>query len=176
MKFLILLKIYYLSFLYFVVNNFVQVSSLRAIVYNILHPNFRIANGVKFRSNITFYGGSGLNGKLIIDKNSFINNECFIDYSSSIIIGKNVNIGMRVMILSSTHSIGDPVRCGITKKKETIIKDNSWLGAGSIVFPGVKIGQGSVISAGEVVDFDVPDNMLLKKGKLTPIKMKEFNI
>ena len=36
------------------------------------------------------------------------------------------------------------------------IEDNVWIGANCIILPGVKIGAGSVISAGSVVPKDVP--------------------
>ena len=38
------------------------------------------------------------------------------------------------------------------------VKNNAWIGAGSIVLPGVTIGSHSVIGAGAVVIHDVSDN------------------
>lgn len=40
--------------------------------------------------------------------------------------------------------------------KPIVIEDNVWIGANSLVLPGVTIGQGSVISANSVVTKDVP--------------------
>lgn len=40
--------------------------------------------------------------------------------------------------------------------KPIVIEDDVWIGANSIVLPGVKIGQGSVISANSVVARDIP--------------------
>lgn len=40
--------------------------------------------------------------------------------------------------------------------KPVVIEDNVWIGFGSIIMPGVKIGRGSVIAAGSVVVKDVP--------------------
>jgi acetyltransferase-like isoleucine patch superfamily enzyme len=37
-----------------------------------------------------------------------------------------------------------------------IIEDDVWIGAQTIVLPGVRIGKGSVIGAGSVVTRDVP--------------------
>jgi acetyltransferase-like isoleucine patch superfamily enzyme len=36
-----------------------------------------------------------------------------------------------------------------------IIEDDCWVGANSIILPGVTIGQGSIIAAGSVVTKDV---------------------
>lgn len=40
--------------------------------------------------------------------------------------------------------------------KPIVIEDNVWIGANSIVLPGVRIGAGSVISANSVVNKDIP--------------------
>jgi acetyltransferase-like isoleucine patch superfamily enzyme len=40
--------------------------------------------------------------------------------------------------------------------KPIVIEDNVWIGANSIILPGVTIGRGSVISANSVVTKDVP--------------------
>lgn len=40
------------------------------------------------------------------------------------------------------------------------IEDNVWIGAGTIILPGVTIGENSVIGAGSVVTRDVPANVV----------------
>uniref|UniRef100_UPI00301C5769 DapH/DapD/GlmU-related protein n=3 Tax=Bacteria TaxID=2 RepID=UPI00301C5769 len=40
------------------------------------------------------------------------------------------------------------------------IGDNVWIGANSVVLPGVKIGENSVIGAGSVVTKDIPSNVV----------------
>lgn len=41
-------------------------------------------------------------------------------------------------------------------KKDIIIEDDVWIGYGALIFPGVKIGKGSVIGARSIVLKDVP--------------------
>ena len=43
-----------------------------------------------------------------------------------------------------------------TSKGDIIIQDDVWIGYGSIILSGVKIGQGAVIAAGSVVTHNVP--------------------
>lgn len=164
-----LIKQVYLDFLYFFINNFVIFAKLRAKLYKYLHPDIKLFNNVGIRKSVTLYNGSNLTGKLSIGNNSFINDECFLDFSSELNIGDNVAIGMRVLIISSTHKIGNPIRCGKIKNKTTTIKNNCWIGAGSIIYPGVTIGESSIIAAGEIVSIDIPANKLFKNGHLSDI-------
>jgi galactoside O-acetyltransferase len=41
-----------------------------------------------------------------------------------------------------------------------VIEKNVWIGAGTIVLPGVTIGENSVIGAGSVVTKSIPENVL----------------
>ncbi len=172
-KLLILCKFIYIKILVFIVNNFIIRGTTRGDIYKILHPDINIVNSVCFRDSVTLYNGGSLQGKLNIEKNVFINSECFIDYSAEVFIESNVTIGMRVIILSSTHSIGEGKRCGKVKRKTTRIEMNSWIGAGAIIYPGCTIASGCVIAAGEVVYENVPKNKLLKNGILSDIKHKK---
>ena len=42
--------------------------------------------------------------------------------------------------------------------KPVKIGDNCWIGSGAIIFPGVEIGDGSIIGAQTVVTKNVPPN------------------
>ena len=44
---------------------------------------------------------------------------------------------------------------------EVHIGDNVWVGARSVILPGVKIGNNVVIAAGSVVTKDVPENVMV---------------
>ena len=43
----------------------------------------------------------------------------------------------------------------IVKTKPIIIEDDVWIGFGTIILKGVKVGKGAIISAGSVVTKDV---------------------
>lgn len=93
-----------------------------------------------------------------IGKNCNIQNEVMIDYSHYwlITIGDNVTLAPRVHILS--HDASTKLHLGYTKLGLILIKDNVFVGAGSIILPGVTIGFNSIIGAGSVVKKDIPDN------------------
>ncbi|EPS9350879.1 acyltransferase [Citrobacter freundii] len=167
---ILFLKNLFLNIVTIFIDNLSFDGRIRAYLYSKCLPNIIIGNRCSIRNKVRFYQGKNLSGNLRIGNSVFVNEEVFIDLSSQVIVGNNVSLGMRVMILSSTHSIGNPVRCGSTKRKVTVIGNGCWIGAGAIIYPGVRISDGVVISAGEVVSFDIPENMILKKGLLIPIK------
>ena len=147
-----------------ILNIFISNDKKRAIFLNKIFSNLNISDNVYIRKNVTFYG----KGDLTIGQNSFINEECFLDISSKLIIKSYVSIGMRTVILTSTHKI-EKIRCGKVKRKITIIEDNVWIGANVLIYPGITIGKGSVISAGEIIDINIPENVLVKNGEHIPI-------
>jgi maltose O-acetyltransferase len=74
-------------------------------------------------------------------------------------IGKDVQIGPNVQLLTPTHPIDPEVRrCKLEAAQPISIEDNVWLGGGVVVLPGVTIGENSVIGAGSVVTRDIPPN------------------
>ena len=44
--------------------------------------------------------------------------------------------------------------------KSVYIGENVWVGAGTVIVPGVTIGKNSVIGAGSVVVKDIPENVV----------------
>ena len=79
----------------------------------------------------------------------------------------SINIGQRCLIAAncqiidgSGHDLSfDDVENRINTKgncRPIIIEDDVWIGANTIILPGVRIGRGSVIGAGSVVTKDVP--------------------
>lgn len=98
--------------------------------------------------------------KIIIGDRTRIHGSC-IHACNSITIGKNCLIAANCQIIDSNgHDLSFPdVENRINTKglsKPIIIEDNVWIGANTIVLPGVTIGNGSVISASSVVVKDVP--------------------
>ncbi len=87
------------------------------------------------------------------------------DFSPSVIIGENVSIGPNVTFLpnsrpnnSETLQNNEYVKNNLIKEKATIkIQDDVWIGAGSIIMPGVTIKRGSIIGAGAVVLHDAEE-------------------
>lgn len=109
-----------------------------------------------------FTGGPDLAKNFEMGPSGFINVDCFFDMAAPIHMGKNVSIGPQVMIITGAHQVGDEYnRCSYLEPRGINIGDGVWLGARSIVLPGISIGRGSVVAAGAVVTKDVPANTMV---------------
>ncbi|MGH2411030.1 MAG: acyltransferase, partial [Chloroflexota bacterium] len=67
--------------------------------------------------------------------------------------------GPAVRIITSSHAEEGrevPVLHSAVQFAPVMIEDDSDLGVGSIVLPGVRIGRGAIVGAGAVVTRDVP--------------------
>lgn len=122
--------------------------------------------GVKVVGNATFISPVSIYpiskaGNIKIDDGTYINSEVRFACADKIHIGKNVLIGPRVSLETMNHSLGLRKNGKRSNKPSPIvIKDNVWIGSGSIILPGVTINEGSVVAAGSVVTKDIPANSL----------------
>ena len=94
----------------------------------------------------------------------------FLD-DNKIVIGKNCLIAPNVQIYTAFHPTNatdrfeSPSPNGTfdfckTLTKPVMIGDNTWIGGGTIILPGVTIGSNVVIGAGSVVTKNIPDNKI----------------
>ena len=89
---------------------------------------------------------------------------CVINALGGIILGDYSGIGPFVQIMSSTHNFRKEKITGLPiglspRPLETapvIIEKHVWVGAGTIILPGVRIGENAIIAAGATVIKDVP--------------------
>jgi len=105
---------------------------------------------------------------LEISDNVWINHYSRIDASGGVLIGEGCQIGFGCCILSHSSHIALRLmgkkymeyplkeRVGYIHGK-TIIGEYSFIGGGSYILPGVKIGKGCVIGVNSVVTKDIPD-------------------
>ena len=107
--------------------------------------------------------------------NIFLGNDVIIGINCTFVDNAEIRIGNRVLIASnvqfytSSHPVLPKERLvDDWKEKGTTffrtyarpieIKDNVWIGGGSILLPGVTVGENSVIGAGSVVNRSIPAN------------------
>jgi acetyltransferase-like isoleucine patch superfamily enzyme len=100
-----------------------------------------------------------------------INRGCYIDGRGGIAIGDYVLIGPGVTIVSSNHSLNEYPRMFFAHENKCVsISNNVWIGAHTVICPGVVIGANSVIGAGSVVAKDVSESVLAAGNPAKEIK------
>jgi len=120
-------------------------------------PFARIRPGTKIKSNCNI-------GNFVEIKNSIVGDRAKVNHLSYIgdaNIGSDVNIGAGAITCNYD---------GVNKHK-TIIKDNSFIGSGSMLVAPVIIGQGSFIAAGSTITKDTSGS-----GHLTIARSKQMTI
>jgi acetyltransferase-like isoleucine patch superfamily enzyme len=84
-------------------------------------------------------------------------------YLGDIRIGDEAMLAPACALYSYDHGVapGIPIkRQPLTSKGPIVIGRGAWLGYGTIVLGGVRVGDGAVIGAGSVVTHDIPDNAI----------------
>jgi len=78
-----------------------------------------------------------------------------------VMIGDNVMLGPNVSILTAGHPVHpDSRNSGYEYGIGITIGNNVWIGANTVINPGVHIGNNAVIGSGSVVTKDIPDNVI----------------
>lgn len=119
------------------------------------------AFGERARINQPLWIDYGCN--IYLGKDSFINMNCTLLDANKIIIGDRTLLAPDVKIYTAVHPKNGTERYNesgklVTSTKPVIIGSDTWIGGGSIILPGVKIGNNVTIGAGSVVTHDIPDN------------------
>ncbi|WP_017732622.1 acyltransferase [Nafulsella turpanensis] len=125
----------------------------------------------KYKIGRNFYAGVRVyfwaREKLMIGNNFYIGRDSQIETDS--IIGDNVIFGNKVAIVGRYdhhyQKVGVPTRLAPRIRDKnynwkgldqlTIIEDDVWIGYGSVIMGGIRIGKGSIVAAGSVVTKDV---------------------
>lgn len=84
----------------------------------------------------------------------WIGEDCWIDNLASVDIGSHVCISQGVYLCTGNHDWSDPgfgLRCG-----PICLESGCWVGARSVICPGVTIHTHAVAAAGSVITRDVP--------------------
>jgi acetyltransferase-like isoleucine patch superfamily enzyme len=87
-----------------------------------------------------------------------------IDGRGGVTIGNYVMIGQKTTILTTNHGFSETMKYMKSQEvttKPVIIQDDVWIGAGSIILPGVTLHSGCVVGAGSVVTKDVENDVIV---------------
>lgn len=96
-----------------------------------------------------------------IEDGAYIGNFARITGVGEVVIGPEAMLADRVYVSDTNHLYEDvtqPIkRQGLRPGRRVEIARGAWIGIGSVVVGGVRIGEGAVVGANSVVTQDVPD-------------------
>ena len=123
-----------------------------------------LGEGSFLQGPITFHYGC----HTPIGHHTFINFNFTVQDDAKVTIGNHCDFGPNVTIVTPVHPmlaeerIAYPDETGEKKRlclaKPVVIRDGCWIGANTVILPGVTVGENCVIGAGSVVTRDVPPN------------------
>lgn len=138
---------------------------LRILIYRL--AGMRVGRANLYHS-IIFHG----TGPVSIGNNAMLNATVEIDNRMPVTIGEGVHIAFGVLIATSSHEIGPSEQRASPQLQNAPVSigRGSWIGARSIILPGITIGAGVVIAAGSVVTSDCKPNRLYAGIPARPIR------
>jgi acetyltransferase-like isoleucine patch superfamily enzyme len=99
------------------------------------------------------------------------NPNVYIQANNGLIIGNNVGFGTGSKVISANHSHTN--HSEHSKSSPITIGDNVFIGANSVLLPGVNIGNNVIIGANSLVNKDIPCNSVAVGNPCKVIKQKE---
>lgn len=123
------------------------------------------ARGERLQIRVPFHANVGTN--IFLGENVFINMNCTFLDDEKITIGDYSLIAPDVKIYTATHPISPRERWEdshlsggfeypLTMARPVRIGSRVWIGGGTIILPGVTIGDNCVVGAGSLVTRDIP--------------------
>jgi acetyltransferase-like isoleucine patch superfamily enzyme len=92
-------------------------------------------------------------GRITIGEHTVIGNNALLDGRYGLVIGDRVVMASEVAIYTLQHDVDDPFFGSVGGP--VFVEDYAYVGPRVTILPGVRIGQGAVVSAGAVVTKDV---------------------
>jgi acetyltransferase-like isoleucine patch superfamily enzyme len=103
-------------------------------------------------------------GELVVGDGTWIGQDVYMHSAGSIRIGREVGLGPRVAIFTSTHEETSPPAAIIAAPLQFApveVGDGCDVGVGAILLPGTTLGAGVQVGAGSVVSGEVPEGAIV---------------
>ncbi|WP_241432125.1 acyltransferase [Ilumatobacter nonamiensis] len=127
----------------------------------------RIGEGTLFGPQATLSAGMVPGQAMVTDPVISVGDRCLFGKGSAIVghleisVGDDVWTGHHVYITDQNHGyedLGVPISMQVMPERPVSVGNGSWLGHGTVVLPGARIGNHVVVGANSVVTGDLPDN------------------
>jgi acetyltransferase-like isoleucine patch superfamily enzyme len=137
----------------------------RVLMFHVRYPWVKYGRNVHVTWSTSIWSPNRL---VCMGNNVGIGLNCVIN--ADLRIGNDVMIAGHVGLISRNAHRYDVVGTSMFQsprgdKDEIVIEDDVWIGFGAIILSGVRIGRGSIIAAGSVVNRDVPPYSIFIPGQ-----------
>ena len=147
-------------------NTLLPFSNLKVIVLRFFGAKIGQGVTIKPRVNIKYPW------LLEIGNSCWIGEGVWIDNLDHVVIGNHVCISQDAMLLCGNHNFKTPTFDLIIKP--IILEEGSWVGAKSIVCPGVTLKTHSILTVGSVANKDLDAYSIYKGSPALKIKLRKI--
>lgn len=128
----------------------------------------RIGKGLVIKNNVIIKSP----WNLVVGDDCWLGEGCWIDNLDKVFIGNNVCISQGAMLLTGNH---DYTISSMPYRNAAIrVEDGAWIGAKTVVCPGVMVHGNSILTVGSVATKDMEENGIYQGNPA--VKMRERKI
>lgn len=143
----------------YLINIFRQPYFINFVYQRLLRINSSASFSVHFTAQI--YNGENMVVGRITRKYVANAGNAYYHALNGITIGEGTIIAPGVKIISTGHDLIDYSKLLLGEQYKIVIGDSCWLGANSIILPGVRLGNRVVVASGAVVNESFPDKCMV---------------
>jgi putative colanic acid biosynthesis acetyltransferase WcaF len=128
----------------------------------------KIGKGLIIKNNVTVK----FPWKLTIGNNVWLGEDCWIDNLDYVTIGNNVCVSQGALLLTGNHDY----TCSSMpyRNAPVVIEDGVWIGAKSIVCPGISCYSHSILTAGSVATKNMESFTIYQGNPATAIRKRNI--
>lgn len=154
--------IWYCCNAFFLNSYLVPVSSFKVFLLKLFGAKIGSGVNIKPKVNIKYPW------KITIDDYAWIGENVWIDNLAPIFIGNSCCISQGAMLLCGNHNFKKTTFDLIVKP--IIIEDGAWVGAKSVVCPGITLKKNSILTVGSIATTDLKENSIYQGNPAIKIK------
>lgn len=129
----------------------------------------KIGKGLVIKNNVTVKSP----WNLVVGDNCWLGEDCWIDNLDKVFIGSNVCISQGAMLLTGNH---DYTVVNMPYRNAAIhIEDGAWIGAKTVVCPGVTVRRNAILTVGSIVTKDMEVNGIYQGNPAVKIRERKIN-
>lgn len=109
---------------------------------------------------------------LVVGDDCWLGEDCWIDNLDRVRIGNNVCVSQGAMLLTGNHDytiVSMPYR-----NAPILIEDGAWIGAKTIVCPGVTVHRNAILTVGSVATKDMEENGIYQGNPAQKIRLRKI--